>query len=241
MADGLGGAGLAGSPWAVVNAAGFVRVDDAEDDPRQWRENVHGPIGARAGLCARTACGSSFSSDLVFDGEQGQPYLESDAPHRSTPTAVPSNECERRVSPSRAACAGDAHRSLLRPWDRTTSSRGRCRRCAGATLAGGARPGGLAHLRTRPGAGRLDLLICLREYSWHLVNQGEASWFQLACSALRPRSSTRPWSNQCPARCSPCAQRVRGAPLSSERGRLLPSLEAALAAYLGEVAPELLG
>jgi hypothetical protein len=37
------------------------------------------------------------------------------------------------------------------------------------------------------------------------------------------------------------AARPRRVPLSSERGCLLPPLEAALAAYLGEVAPELLG
>jgi len=70
-------------PWAIVNTAGFVRVDDAEADgaaQRCWRDNAWG-----AELLAR-ACDAasiplvSFSSDLVFDGSKGAPYVESDAP-----------------------------------------------------------------------------------------------------------------------------------------------------------------
>ena len=44
-------------PWAVINTAGFVRVDAAEHEPRQLRENVIGPtILARA--CARAGSNS---------------------------------------------------------------------------------------------------------------------------------------------------------------------------------------
>ena len=69
-------------PWAVVNAAGYVRVDDAEHDPATcmaW--NTHGPTllarhCAEAGL--PLVC---FSSDLVFDGRKGSPYAPEDAPN----------------------------------------------------------------------------------------------------------------------------------------------------------------
>ena len=66
-------------PWAIVNAAGYVRVDDAEsDESRCRRENTTG-----AQLLAE-ACGRRrlrllcFSSDLVFDGHSRRPYRESD-------------------------------------------------------------------------------------------------------------------------------------------------------------------
>ncbi|MFN7132539.1 MAG: DUF4170 domain-containing protein, partial [Myxococcales bacterium] len=57
-------------PWAVINAAGYVRVDDAESDAdRCFRENALGPAElARA--CARHGLPLvTFSSDLVFGGE----------------------------------------------------------------------------------------------------------------------------------------------------------------------------
>lgn len=67
-------------PWAVVNAAGYVRVDEAERErARCFRENAEGPAELamqceRAGVALLT-----FSTDLVFDGSGTEPYLE-DAP-----------------------------------------------------------------------------------------------------------------------------------------------------------------
>ena len=65
-------------PWAVVNAAGWVRVDDAEDD----RATCHAANaeGARnlTQACARRGIHCTlFSSDLVFDGTRA-PYREAD-------------------------------------------------------------------------------------------------------------------------------------------------------------------
>jgi dTDP-4-dehydrorhamnose reductase len=66
-------------PWAVINAAGYVHVDDAEEEQEIClRANRDGPeILARA--CARRAMRLvTFSSDLVFDGQSPVPYVESD-------------------------------------------------------------------------------------------------------------------------------------------------------------------
>lgn len=54
-------------PWGVINAAGWVRVDDAEDDPAAClAANAEGPIEL-AGECARRGIATvHFSSDLVF-------------------------------------------------------------------------------------------------------------------------------------------------------------------------------
>src|ERR1051325_775786 len=68
-------------PWAIINAAGYVRVDDAEADPAICRrENVTGPANL-AKVCAPLDVPLvTFSSDLVFDGKKSEPYVESDTP-----------------------------------------------------------------------------------------------------------------------------------------------------------------
>src|SRR5918997_1654531 len=68
-------------PWAVINAAGYVRVDDAEQDRACcFRENADG-AAILAEACETRGLGLvTFSSDLVFDGRATSPYNESAAP-----------------------------------------------------------------------------------------------------------------------------------------------------------------
>ncbi len=68
-------------PWAVINAAGFVRVDDAEREAATCLEaNTFGVERLAAACAARGVPLTGFSSDLVFDGIKGAPYMEGDAP-----------------------------------------------------------------------------------------------------------------------------------------------------------------
>lgn len=68
-------------PWAVVNAAGYVRVDQAESEVELCeRENVTGPAILARECANRDLRLVSFSSDLVFDGLKGSPYVETDIP-----------------------------------------------------------------------------------------------------------------------------------------------------------------
>lgn len=66
-------------PWGVINAAGWVRVDDAEAEAQACaRVNVQGAVDL-ARLCEERGIPTvSFSSDLVFDGAKQSPYLETD-------------------------------------------------------------------------------------------------------------------------------------------------------------------
>ena len=68
-------------PWAVINASGYVNVDEAELEPVQCRSiNVDGAINV-ARACERLGIRLvSFSSDLVFDGAKAAPYFECDTP-----------------------------------------------------------------------------------------------------------------------------------------------------------------
>jgi dTDP-4-dehydrorhamnose reductase len=71
----------------------------------------------------------------------------------------------------------------------------------------------------------LDLLIDGERGIWHLVNDGEVSWAELAAragaSVQRVAAATLGWD----------APRPHMSALSSERGKLLPPLDDALARY----------
>ena len=76
----------AATPTLVVNAAAYTAVDAAEkDQAAAARANHHGPAHL-ARLCA--AAGIPLihvSTDYVFDGDKGAPYLESDP---TNPTGI---------------------------------------------------------------------------------------------------------------------------------------------------------
>jgi len=67
-------------PDALINAAGFTRVDDAEREPESaQRANATGPAVLAAACRSSGAWLVQVSTDYVFDGEQGRPYRP-DAP-----------------------------------------------------------------------------------------------------------------------------------------------------------------
>ena len=69
-------------PFAVINAAAYNQVDVAEQEPQAaYAANA---LGVRNLALACRQCDAllvHFSTDYVFDGRLGRPYLESDAPH----------------------------------------------------------------------------------------------------------------------------------------------------------------
>lgn len=78
-ADSIARAIDSAEPCAIVNAAGYVAVDEAERDPdRAFALNRDG-----AARLAAAAVGVPFvhlSTDYVFDGSKRAPYVEDDAP-----------------------------------------------------------------------------------------------------------------------------------------------------------------
>jgi len=67
-------------PWRpdlVLHAAAWTNVDGAEDDPQGA---AAANVGGTAHAAALGAPLVAFSSDYVFDGRKGAPYVESDAP-----------------------------------------------------------------------------------------------------------------------------------------------------------------
>ena len=223
--------------WALINAAGYVRVDDAEQDA----EACYHLNAAAAETLARACEGAgiplvAFSSDLVFDGTKDAPYVESD---RVAPLGVYGRskaECESRVLAAHPGALVVRTAAFFGPWDewnfitRTLAS-----------LALGVPVDAADDLVVSPTYvpdlvhATLDLLTDGEHGIWHLANAGESSWAELARTAaraadlddslIRARSHTE---------LGLAARRPRAVPLASERGRIMPPLETALSAYLRE-------
>lgn len=70
------------APSLIVNAAAYTAVDRAETEAEAaYRANAEGP-GVLARYCAQAGIPLiHVSTDYVFDGDKGAPYVESDAPN----------------------------------------------------------------------------------------------------------------------------------------------------------------
>src|SRR5205823_1854885 len=105
-------------PWAVVNAAGYVRVDDAEREPEAcFRANADGPAVLAAACASRGVQLLTFSSDLVFDGSKGAPYVESDPVSPLNVYGRSKADAEVRVLRELPAALVVRTSAFFGPWD----------------------------------------------------------------------------------------------------------------------------
>jgi dTDP-4-dehydrorhamnose reductase len=69
-------------PDAVINCAAYTDVDSAEHEPEAaMRVNAEGARNVAAAAAAQRASVLYVSTDYVFDGRKGEPYVESDEPN----------------------------------------------------------------------------------------------------------------------------------------------------------------
>jgi dTDP-4-dehydrorhamnose reductase len=224
-------------PWLVVNAAGYVRVDDAEHDTaRCYRENALGPE-TLARSCARASVGFlSFSSDLVFDGQKDTPYVEADAPAPLGVYGRTKYEAETRILDRHPGALVVRTSAFFGPWDEhnfATSvlrelATGGIVRAASDTIVSPTYIPDLVHTC-------LDLAIDGECGIWHLANHGAMSWADFARTVARlggystglvvgVRSCELRWR----------ARRPSFSALGSARGALLPPIQPALERYYFE-------
>jgi dTDP-4-dehydrorhamnose reductase len=226
-------------PWAVINTAGFVRVDDAEQDERQWRENVEGPATLARACAVREVRLVNFSSDLVFDGSKETPYVESDAANPLNAYGRAKRASEQRVLELSPDALVIRTAAFFGPWDRynfvtlalDALRRGKTWEAANDQWVSPTYVPDLVHAT-------LDLLVDGEHGIWHLANQGAVSWCEFAVlAATRAGLDPALVQGRPGASLGQVAPRPRRSVLGSERGLLLPALEDALARYLGEVQP----
>jgi dTDP-4-dehydrorhamnose reductase len=221
-------------PWAVINAAGYVRVDAAETDADACRRaNVTGTANLAAACRRRETALVTFSSDLVFDGRLDRPYVETDAPAPLNVYGRSKVDAERRVLELLPAALVVRTSAFFGPWDEHNflASLFRALDAGQPFLAPDDSTVSPTYVPDLVHAS-LDLLIDGESGVWHLANQGAVTWFEFAQSAAR--GSGRPVDSIVPvetARVWTPAARPRFSALSSARAPLLPSLDDALGRF----------
>jgi len=219
-------------PWAVVNTAGFVRTWDAEERADEcFRINATGPE-LLASACKLVGIPLvTFSSDLVFDGQLGRPYVELDEPAPKCPYGRSKAEAEARLLGMDADALIIRTSAFFGPWDRhnfvfdaiNRLKRGEDMVASDKSIVSPTYVPDLVHAA-------LDLLVDGETGIWHLTNQGAVSWHELArevagyakLDAARVRK--------------PEHGNFADTSLTSSRGLLLRPLDQALEAYVSDAA-----
>jgi dTDP-4-dehydrorhamnose reductase len=229
-------------PFAVINAAAYVKVDDAEDESGEaFRVNALG-VKHLAEACSRTgAVLLQVSTDYVFDGlRSGEPYTEDDAPNPVNAYGISKYAGELFVKNYL-----DRHYVV-----RTCSLYG----AAGARGKGGnfvftildrARKGQplrvvddifMSPTYARDAAVWIwDMLRGGYAYgTYHVANSGFCTWYDFARAILGLSGLSADIQPVAHTAYAMKARRPRWSPLASARGLVLRRWESALEAFLGE-------
>ena len=215
-------------PWALINAAGFVRTWEADEKVDECLAiNATGPeLLGRACKAAGLPL-VTFSSDLVFDGKLGRPYVEADATAPLSTYGRSKAEAEARLMAIDADALIIRTSAFFGPWDRYNflfNTIERLKRGEEICVSDSnvVSPTYVPDLVQSA----LDLLLDGETGIWHLTNQGAISWHQLAREIADmgrlDRSRISIADDDEPADTS----------LTSDRGILLRPLEQALSAFV---------
>jgi dTDP-4-dehydrorhamnose reductase len=221
-------------PWAVINAAGYVRVDDAESDAINChRANAIVPSALAKACASADVQFLTFSSDLVFDGQKNSPYHEGDSPAPLSVYGRTKAEAEDRVLSTnpdalviRTSAFFGSDQANFVTQSIEALARGMTVTAASDVIIS---PTYVPDLVRES----LDLLVDGEHGIWHLANRGSVSWSSLATLAAR-------FAGVSPERIIPVpaaaldwqATRPFNSALTSTRATLLPPLEDALSRWV---------
>lgn len=224
-------------PCAVINAAGYVRVDDAEKEAEQcFRENHIGPVQLSLACQKHGIRLITYSTDLVFDGAKGTPYVESDAVNPLNVYGRSKAECESYLLKNDPDALIIRTSAFFGPWDQynfvnwvlNNLSAGIPFQVADDVHISPTYVPDLVHAT-------LDLLVDEEKGIWHLANQGAITWAGLAYETADRFGLDPSIIHAVPLKdLSYPAMRPQYCVLGSDRGHLLPSLENALGRFFHE-------
>ena len=170
------------NPWAIVNTAGYVRVDDAEkESDRCYQENTEGPT-VLARICKEKDIQFlTFSSDMVFDGKKEGAYTESDEPNPLNVYGRSKALAEKAVLEILPEALVIRTSAFFGIWDRynfvyyalQSFIQGIPFTAANDVKISPTYVPDLVHTS-------LDLLIDKAKGIWHLTNEGTYTWAELA-------------------------------------------------------------
>jgi len=224
-------------PWAIINTAGFVKVDEAETDTDNcFLVNSLAPQQI-ASHCSRYQVKfMTFSSDLVFDGKKNDPYLESDI---VSPLNVYG---QSKAKAEKAVLTSDTNALIIRtsaffgPWDAhnfvvhalSSFKNNVPFSVANDVIISPTYVPDLVHIA-------LDLLLDDESGIWNISNQGELSWAMLAEEVAKRAHCTSLKLCSLPVReLGLIAPRPHYSVLNSEKCFELPSLDNALERFFKE-------
>jgi dTDP-4-dehydrorhamnose reductase len=222
-------------PWAIVNAAGYVRVDDAEKEfDKCFMDNTKGPeqlaiTTAKFGIKLIT-----FSSDLVFDGSKGKPYIESDPIHPLNIYGKSKAQAEQLVMNLNPSTLVIRTSSFFSAWDEYNFVYFVRKSLMNAETISVAKDVHISPTYVPDLVNAtLDLLVDDEKGIWHLANaNGEITWADLSYEVADRFGLDRQYIN--PVNSNELQQPAKRPPytaLTSERGIHLPTLENAFRRY----------
>lgn len=227
-------------PWAIINTAGYVKVDEAEREVEKCRrENLVGPALLALECAKRDIKLITFSSDLVFDGLKVAPYVESDITCPLSVYGRSKAEAESAVLDSLPSALVIRTSCFFGPWDRfsfvysvlESLDAGRPFQAAADLLISATYVPDLVNAT-------LDILMDGETGVWHLVNPGAVTWADWA-RLTAERGGYDPRNIEAvPAKSFGfIARRPAASVLTSERANLLPSFDHAMDSYFQESEP----
>lgn len=236
------------NPWAVVNTAGYVRVDQAENDQQKcFQENVDGPKNLATVCASQKINFLHFSSDMVFDGSQPNPYVESHPVSPLNIYGISKAKSEKLVMEAHPDSLIVRTSSFFGPWDehnfifavlRSLETGDSFYVASDVTISPTYVPD-LVDIC-------LDLLIDNEKGLLHLTNTGYLTWAELAKLAsdiaIKNNYIASPKAGisshivpQTATEMKLSAKRPAFSALRSERLQILPSFEDALHRYFKEL------
>lgn len=225
-------------PWAVINTAGYVRVDDAEMESGScFAVNTDGATNL-AILCSKYGVKLlTFSTDLVFDGLKSKPYTEHDGKRPLNIYGQSKALAEEKVLAYNSNALIVRTSAFFGPWDNYNF----------ITVALNALKNNevftaISDVQISPTYvpdlvnTSLNLMIDDERGIWHLSNKGQLSWAELGYNIAERAGYKTSLINPTPLRhFNYRAQRPAYSVLSSERGNILPPLDEALNRYFSAI------
>ncbi|HKG69218.1 MAG TPA: NAD(P)-dependent oxidoreductase, partial [Segetibacter sp.] len=224
-------------PWAIINTAGYVRVDDAEKEAEDcFLINSIAPKNLSIVCNKHGVQFITYSSDLVFDGKKKNPYLESDIVSPLNIYGQSKAMAEENVLQNVPDALIIRTSAFFGPWDQYNFVHHALKSLKNQESFSAPKDviisptyvPDLVHTS-------LDLLLDEASGIWNISNEGSISWAMLATEvAQRSGYDPKNFKAVTLSEMNFPASRPAYSVLNTEKGFELPSLEHALDMFFKE-------
>ncbi|HEX2968089.1 MAG TPA: family 1 glycosylhydrolase [Bacteroidales bacterium] len=225
-------------PWAILNAAGFSKIDEAENMAFScFRDNTIGPVILAESCKNAQIRFVTFSADQVFNGRKLSPYCEGDITDPVNIYGLSKKLAEEKVLNIYPGSLIIRSSFFFNPWHaedplvrlfNTAEFPGRRFYLPSDIIIS---PAYIPHLVNHV----LDLLIDGESGIWHLSSRDEISFADFVLKALKIADRDYSYVSPIPySKMGYAARRPVYSVLESSSGIKLPGLESSLNNFIGE-------